>query len=680
MSKRYKGGIISATPPTPSSSSASGEWTLTQQLQAQAAGGWPVPPSFYIEDLFSTYLYTGNGGTQTINNGINLAGRGGLVWIKQTVSPDSHQLRDTSRGGAWIASNLTITEQASSTTDGTITSYNSNGFTLGTAGGNQTPNGNNFKQVSWTFAKQPKFFDIVTYTGTGALRTIPHNLQSVPGCIMVKRTVGGASDWYVQHRSLGPTYDIFLNRTSAAVGSSNAWNSTSPTSTVFSLGYDSNVNLAGATYVAYLFAHDAGGFGASGSENIISCGSFTGSSTPSATTLGYEPQWILYKQSNGVAQWNLVDNIRGFTNISSQVAGTAYSQALFPNTSDAQSSRDDMGASATGFATQGNSAANTYIYIAIRRGPMKTPTVGTSVFAPVTYTGNGATQTITTNIVPSLTVIKDRNVARDNFWTDMLRGTTLQLRSNTTGAEAFDGTVTPNNTGFSLAANNGFNNSAETFVSWSFLRAPSFFDEACFTSTVTQNQRVRHNLTVAPDLIIVKSRNAANWWIAYVSTSALSTAGRSKWFIFSGAQAMQSQTNAWGTSDPTSTDFGIDTNFFSTGAGETDVAYLFATCAGVSKVGSYTGTAALLTVNCGFTTGARFVLIKRTDSTGDWYVWDSARGISSSNDPYLRWNSDAIEVTGTNYVDTTSVGFQVTAAAPAELNAVGGNYIFLAIA
>jgi hypothetical protein len=110
------------------------------------------------------------------------------------------------------------------------------------------------------------------------------------------------------------------------------------------------------------------------------------------------------------------------------------------------------------------------------------------------------------------------------------------------------------------------------------------------------------------------------------------------------------------------------------------VAYLFATCPGVSKVGSYTGTGALQTVNCGFTSGARFVLIRRLQSGNDWYVYDSARGISSGNDPYLFLNGTAAEDTGTNYVDTTSVGFQVTAAAPAALNASGGTYIFLAIA
>ena len=111
------------------------------------------------------------------------------------------------------------------------------------------------------------------------------------------------------------------------------------------------------------------------------------------------------------------------------------------------------------------------------------------------------------------------------------------------------------------------------------------------------------------------------------------------------------------------------------------IAYLFATLAGISKVGSYTGNAGYaVNVNCGFSNGARFILIKRTDSTGDWYVWDSARGIVAGNDSYLLLNSAAAQVTNTDYIDPLSSGFTVTASAPAGLNAGGGTYIFLAIA
>jgi len=107
---------------------------------------------------------------------------------------------------------------------------------------------------------------------------------------------------------------------------------------------------------------------------------------------------------------------------------------------------------------------------------------------------------------------------------------------------------------------------------------------------------------------------------------------------------------------------------------------LFATVPGISKVGSYSGTGSNVDVDCGFTSGARFVLVKRTDSTGDWYVWDSARGIVAGNDGYLLLNSNAAEVTSTDYIDPLSSGFTITSTAPAALNASGGSYLFLAIA
>ena len=204
-------------------------------------------------------------------------------------------------------------------------------------------------------------------------------------------------------------------------------------------------------------------------------------------------------------------------------------------------------------------------------------------------------------------------------------------------------------------------------------RAPSFFDEVCYTGTGA-NRTVTHNLGVVPELMIVKDRSADANWSIYSATL-----GATQRLRFND-QAPQTLTGFWNNTAPTSSVFTVGTYSETNQSGDNFVAYLFATCAGVSKVGSYTGTGALQTIACGFTTGARFILIKRTDSTGDWYVWDSARGITSGNDPYLLMNSTAAEVTGTNYVDSTAAGFQVTAAAPAGLNAVGGTYIFLAIA
>ena len=116
-------------------------------------------------------------------------------------------------------------------------------------------------------------------------------------------------------------------------------------------------------------------------------------------------------------------------------------------------------------------------------------------------------------------------------------------------------------------------------------------------------------------------------------------------------------------------------------SGRTYIAYLFATLSDISKVGTYSGyTSNAVNVNCGFTAGARFILIKRTDADADWYVWDTTRGIVSGDDPYFLMNDSAAQVTNTDYIDPLTTGFTVTASAPAALNATGGTYLFLAIA
>ncbi len=138
--------------------------------------------------------------------------------------------------------------------------------------------------------------------------------------------------------------------------------------------------------------------------------------------------------------------------------------------------------------------------------------------------------------------------------------------------------------------------------------------------------------------------------------------------------------NAWYDTLPTATQFQIGSYSSVNNPSEDFIAYLFASVPDVSKVGSYTGTAADLDIDAGFTNGAAFVLIKRTDATGDWYLWDSTRGITTGNDPYLLLNSAAAEVTNTDYIDPLNAGFRITSSAPAALNANGGEYIYLAIA
>jgi hypothetical protein len=114
--------------------------------------------------------------------------------------------------------------------------------------------------------------------------------------------------------------------------------------------------------------------------------------------------------------------------------------------------------------------------------------------------------------------------------------------------------------------------------------------------------------------------------------------------------------------------------------GKANVAYLFASCPGVSKVFSYTGNGSSQTINCAFTAGARLVLIKRTDSTGDWYIWDSARGIVSGNDPHLSLNTTSAEVTSNDSIDPDSSGFVVNQLSATNINVSSATYIGIAIA
>ena len=224
--------------------------------------------------------------------------------------------------------------------------------------------------------------------------------------------------------------------------------------------------------------------------------------------------------------------------------------------------------------------------------------------------------------------------------------------------------------GVTIYWNGNVNGTGESYVGEFFRRAPGFFDEVCYTGDGTLTRSITHNLTVAPELLIVKRRaTGLDSWYVYAPS------GNHRLLLNTDLASPCYNAPFSGTT-PTATTFSYTSDDLNQ-SGFTFVAYLFASCLGVSKVGSYTGTGATQTIDCGFTGGARFVLIKRTDSTGDWYVWDTARGMVSGTDPSLLLNSTAAEVNA-NSVYTTGVGFQIVSTA-AGINASGGSYIYLAV-
>jgi hypothetical protein len=630
------------------------------------AAGNSADATLYVDDVFSTWLYTGNGSTQTITNGIDLAGKGGMTWIKSRSAATDHKLTDTVRGATKaLISDTTGAE----TTDSTgLTAFSSTGFSLGA---NSVYNTNADTYASWTFREAAKFFDVQTVTHTnGTANNIDLSVLGTVGMVIAKITTT-TGDWTVWQRNLTASNNLKLN-TTAAQSTTDAWLSVSGTTATLS------ASAPTGTYVIYGYAHNAGGFGLTGTDNVISCGSYTGNGAASnPITLGYEPQWVLLKRTDITGDWGILDTMRGWSYDGEGV--------LKPNTSGPTDNGNTEGnPTATGFDIgNGNYNINTrsYIYMAIRR-PNKPPTTGTQVYASVVRTGTGAVGASTSfGQVTDLVFTKQRSSTQTWAWTDRLRGATKELTSaadtaETTYANDVTGFATMTGFIFGSGVSGQINTSATTYVDSLFKRAPGFFDVVCYTGNSIAGTTQAHNLTVVPEMMIVKARSTTTDWYVYVAS--LGNTGR---LLLDTTQSLGT-VNSWNNTTPSSTTFtlggsGVGTNT----SPNTYVAYLFATLAGISKVGSYTGNGTGQAIACGFGSGgARFVLIKRTDSTGNWYTFDSARGLTSGSSPYLLLNSTAAEVTGNNGVYASSGGFTLGATAITTTNIATASYIFLAVA
>jgi hypothetical protein len=628
----------------------------------------------YSDSVFASHTYTGNGSTQTITNGIDLAGKGGLVWIKSRTLSQDHVLVDTIRGGDKVLTSDAAYSQA--TASNTINSFNSDGYSFGSSGAGFNINSLNSNYVSWTFKKSPKFFDVVTYTGNGvAGRQIAHNLGVAPGMVIVKCT-SAVDNWDVYHISRGATKRLTLNLSQEEVSDSAAWNNTNPTMSNFTVGSNSAVNGSGQTYVAYLFAHDTS------TDGIIQCGSFTTDGSGNATVnLGWEPQYLMMKRSNSSldGDWLILDSMRGFTVSNSDPLLKANSSAA----EDTSSYSNPLDPTSTGFkqSSGGLYANSTYIYLAIRRSN-KPPTTGTQVYNAIARTGTGAAATVTgVGFAPDLLMSRDRAAtwSPNTAFTDKLRGVTATLAANLNIAEVTTGSaVTAFNmdgVSYNPDASDGYwNHNTTTYINYFFKRAVGVFDIVCYTGTGSATT-VAHGLGVAPELMIVKMRSTAFEWRVY--SEAL---GNTKVLQLHLNYAPITSSTMWNNTSPSSSVFTVGSDSTVNYNGSTYVAYLFATKSGISKVGSYTGNGSSQTIDCGFTTGARFFMCKSTSTTGSWWVYDSTRGIVSGTDYGLQLNSTAAEVTSADAVDPASTGIIVNTETTCNINTNGVSYIYLAFA
>ena len=628
--------------------------------------------------------FTANGSPTIVQDGTEYvvdSGNGGLVWIKNRTGTWDHALFDTERGvSSYVKSNSNST---SATTQ--FSSFNSNGFSLN--GGNTRFNDASSDYVSWTFAKAPKFFDVVTYTGNGVQgRTISHNLGSTPGMIMVK-SLSNSYSWHVLHRDMtAASYAIYLDLTYSEQPNWNSiWNSTFPSSTEFTLGSNGAVNENGDNYVAYLFAHNDGDgdFGETGDQDIIKCGSYTGAGSGAVDVdLGFEPQFVFIKNASRASDWMLQDIMRGMSHGSWNPLVANKTQA------EIGISADRVVPTATGFTVNNNGSndfgqsGDTVIYIAIRRGPMKTPTSGTEVFATDIRTSAEGEGKYTSGFPVDWSLANNYDEAGNTFAGTRLTNAHLQTNSTTTESSSASDYEWDYNDGISIGASGAFFGSSKNIINYMFRRAPGFFDVVAYTGNSTAGRTVSHNLEVTPEMIWVKRRNGSDNWGVYHKGLNGGTTPENYYLNLDRNAEEATQVGYWNNTAPTSSNFTLGTNPRLNDSAGTYIAYLFATLPGISKVGSYTGNGTSQAIDCGFSAGARFVLIKRTDGTGNWNLFDSERGIVAGNDPRLELNTTDAEDTGYDWIDPDSSGFIVNHIAyNADCsNHSGATYIFLAIA
>ena len=324
-------------------------------------------------DYFNTLDYNGNGSNRTI---IDVGFQPDWVWIKHRNGTSNHNLFDVIRGATkYIESSSTAPNQTGSDR---LTGFASDGFDLGSNGG---VNASGQTYVSWNWkangagssntdgdvtstvsANTTAGFSISSYTGNATSGTrVGHGLGVAPKVIFVKCTSTNSTNWIVYTAATGNTHWMYLNATNAAGANSGAWNNTSPTPSVFSLGNDGDVNGSGRTYIAYCFAEKTG---------YSKFGSYTGNGNADGTFVytGFKPAFVMVKASSASSyDWIILDNKRDTFNVADA--------SLYANLSNAEATSNDTDFLSNGFKLKSTAAGNngngtTYMYMAFAEAPL----------------------------------------------------------------------------------------------------------------------------------------------------------------------------------------------------------------------------------------------------------------------------------------------------------------------
>jgi len=357
-------------------------------------------------------------------------------------------------------------------------------------------------------------------------------------------------------------------------------------------------------------------------------------------------------------------------NVSQGTAFTGVTGDLMP----AMSSTSGSGMCPTNFGQRPFAYTPPTGFKALNTQNLPEPTIkkGNQYFDAKAYTGNGGTQTISgMQFAPDLVWIKNRGSVTDHGLFDTVRGATKRISSNLANAESTEvNSLTAfTSDGFTVGATQDFNQNGVGLVGWQWKEgATPGFDIVTYTGNGSAGRTVAHSLGVTPAMTIVKDRsNGTNGWPVWHKA-------------FSNSQTLYLEsTTGLLTRDRvtavSSTTFTVGSHTEVNNNGNTYVAYLFAEVAGFSKFGSYTGNGSSdgPMIFTGFR--PRFILLKRTDTTGNWNMYDSARSPRNADTKVLYPNLSNSEDASTDHFDWLSNGFKMKST---NQNTNGGTFIFAA--
>ena len=428
-------------------------------------------------------------------------------------------------------------------------------------------------------------------------------------------------------------------------------------------------------------------FGKDGDQSIIRSGIFEGNGSTSMTNgpeihIGWQPQYIFFKSTTGNYDWRVYDTKRGIVD-GYDSDGYTYDKRLQFNDAGNESSNQKIKLTPNGFKMTTQSGASDInangafiMWMAIRGsdGHVGKPAEsGTEVFSM--DTGNSSTSTL----VPSFDathdvdfrILKQINYSANWYLGDRLRAQ-RQFYSSSTSVE-----VTGTYTDFSY--NNGEGNTWSSAIQAWMWKRHAGFDIVTYRGNGQQNRELKHGLGQTPEMIWVKGRNSSYNWVVWHKDLFNGAPGSIPYYMHLNTTDDQTSNGDifGGTANiyPTSDTWTVGSNAGINESGTEQIAYLFASVTGVSKLGNYWGSSNTQTITTGFQ--PRFLMIKGVNTgNGEWMVIDSLRGFSSGADPYLRLNSTAADGS-LDIADALSTGFQLNGISN-DTNASGKKYIYYA--